>query len=125
MKSLSNYIEDAQSDCFKKHGIFFAFSTKQFEEQRQEGVKYCQLGMGLLCPKDNVEAFIEDHSRLVTAGIQKDIEENGIEDIIRRELENHEVSITYDITDTVEALKDYEGITESMIYTVFHEEYCQ
>lgn len=44
----------------KKYGAFWAFGNKQFEEQRQEGVQYCQLYTGLICPVDNHKALAAD-----------------------------------------------------------------
>lgn len=47
-------------EIMQKHGAFWAFGDKQFEEKRVEGVKYCQLYAGLICPVDNYTALAED-----------------------------------------------------------------
>ncbi|WP_456303359.1 DUF7659 family protein, partial [Vibrio lentus] len=39
-------------------GAFFAFSNKQFDEAKKEGVKYASLGMGLICPVDNAKQLM-------------------------------------------------------------------
>ena len=107
MKYLSDYIEQAQTATFKKHGAFFAFSKKQLEEARVEGVKYASLGMGLICPTDNAIQLIEDMDTIHQSGIKQDIAENGLSAIIQRELHNHEAQITYDMDSTKDALEGY------------------
>lgn len=37
----------------KTNGAFWAFSNKQFDEQKKEGIKYVSMGQGLICPKEN------------------------------------------------------------------------
>lgn len=118
MKYLSDYIEEKQKECFKKHGVFFAFSNKQFNEQKQEGVKYVSLGAGIIVPKDNIDTFIDDHHNIVTEGIKQDVAENTIEGVVKRELGNHEAYYTGTIDSTVEALKEY-PVTEEQIYKIF------
>ena len=121
MKYLSDYIEEKQSTLFKKHGVFFAFSDKQYQEQKKEGVKYVSLGMGTLCPKENAKAFIDEHHDLVKAGIAQDVEENGIDGVIIRELGNHEAFYTGDAESTVDALDGY-PTTKEYIWQLFRKE---
>lgn len=52
--------KDAVGEAMENLGAFFAFGTAQFEEKRQEGVKYASLGMGIVCPVDNVDQLIKD-----------------------------------------------------------------
>ncbi len=98
----------------KEHKGFFAFGNKQFEEAREVGVKYTSLGNGLLVPTANVKQFLIDFENVAESNIKKDIKENGIKNIIWRELANYEAQISMDITDTVEALKSY-GISRKDI----------
>lgn len=116
---LTDYIKDSQTKCFDKHGVFFAFSDKQFDEQKKDGIKYLSLGAGTICPKDNIKSFIEDHALIIEKGMAQDIKENGKEQIIRRELSNHECYYTGDYTDCLEALKGYD-FTEKDIKKVFY-----
>ena len=114
MKYLSNYIEEAQTKAFDEAGAFFAFSNKQFNEGMKEGIVYCNMGSGLLCPKDNAEKLDNDLMRIAAEGIKADLAENGRRGVIHRELGNHEYCITHDITDVVEKLSGY-PITEKEI----------
>jgi len=118
MKFLQEYIDEAQTKAFDENGAFFSFSKKQFDEAKKEGVKYCDMGYGLICPTDNADKLMGDLERIAEEGIKQDIKENGIEAIIERELDNHEVQITRDISDTVSALDGY-GITEEQIRAVY------
>ena len=114
MKYLSEYMNDKQTEAFNKHGAFFAFSNKQLDEHKIDGVDYVSLGAGLIAPKDNAESLVNDLDSIYKTAIKQDIEENGIKDIIWRELANHECQITYDYSEVTNKLQDY-GITEEQI----------
>jgi len=123
MKYLSDYTELAQTELFERLGIFFAFSNKQFDEGKKEGVKYCSLGAGTICPAGKVKEFLDSIDLIVKAGIQRDLAENGREGVILRELANHECYYTGDISDCVDKLEDY-GITADEIRPVFNREWA-
>ena len=114
MKYLHNYTDEVTTRLLNETGAFFAFSPKQFKEQKKEGIKYASIGSGLFCPKENTEKLIDGLDNILEAGIKQDLEENGKKAIIHRELGNHEYCITHDITDTARALSGY-GITEAEI----------
>jgi len=119
MKYLSDYTQAAQTKCFEETGSFFAFSNKQLDEKKQDGVTYVSLGHGLICPKQNAKEVHERLNNIHAEGIKLDIEENGIEAIIKRELGNYECYYTGEIDDAVDALEDYDDITVEMIKNVF------
>jgi len=121
MKYLSHYIENKQTELFDEMGVFFAFSNEQFDKQKKEGIQYISIGAGMICPKSKVEEFSEKHLNLVKEGIAQDIKENGIENIILRELGNYECFYTGSIEDCVEALERY-GISEKAILETFRAE---
>ena len=122
MKYLSHYMESARTDSFNRAGAFFAFGNEQFKERQVKGVKYYNLGAGLICPKDTADELIDDLDNISKAAIKQDIQENGKKGIINRELANHESQITMDITDTVAALDGY-GITQEEIQAEFKSYY--
>lgn len=122
MKYLQEYQEAKQTDLFNSTGAFFAFSMKQFNEQKQSGTKYVNCGHGMLCPKPNVDALIDGLGRINKEAIKKDIAENGIKAIIRRELYNYECFYTGDMTDAINALKSY-NITNKQIREIYAIEY--
>lgn len=119
MKYLSDYTEQAQTDLFDELGAFFAFSDKQFNEAKKEGINYVSVGMGLIVPSQHANNLVERLAIIQEQGIAQDIAENGKEAIIRRELFNHECFYTNDICDCVEALKEY-GYSYDDIYQVFN-----
>ena len=121
MRYLSDYIEDKQTDLFEKTGAFFAFSKKQLDEQKKEGINYSLLGMGMICPKDNINMLLEGLDLIQSEGIKQDIKENGISAIIQRELGNHEAQITMDIEPTLDALEGYNITKEQVLkeYKIF------
>lgn len=122
MKYLQDYINDSQTAVIDKAGAFFAFSDKQYEEQKspdKDKLDYTHLFGGLICPKDTAKQLLIDLAEVHKVGIEQDIAENGIEGIIKRELNNYEAYYTRDITSTVEALEPY-GITEDQVRKIFH-----
>ncbi len=122
-KYLSDYISEPQTKAFKKHGGFWAFSDKQFEEQRDKSLDlkdYTHLSGGLFCPKDTADSLVKELEQVVKEGIKQDLEENGKGKVIERELYNHEAFYTGCIVSTIEALRGYD-ITEGEILKVYHE----
>ena len=116
MKTLNDYTSDKISAALDKHGAFFAFSKKQFEEKQVEGVKYVSDGSGMVCPKDNYNQLIKEMNEIYDEGVKQDIAENGLDNIIKRELANYECDYTGNIEDAVEALEDY-GVTHEQVLT--------
>lgn len=47
--------QDATDKILKDCGVIWAFSNKQFDEQKQDGVVYVSIGAGGYCPKENIE----------------------------------------------------------------------
>lgn len=122
MKFLSQYVKAVQTAILNKYGVFFAFSTKQFEESAVKGVKYTNMGNGGICPTEHVKNYINDLHECYMAGIQQDLAENGKWKIIKRELYNHEAFYTSDLDQTVSALEPYK-ITREEIQKVYNAEY--
>ena len=126
MKYLSQIMEEKQSQLFAKYKVFFAFSDEQFKEgmkkhnlTKQDKIR--NLGMGMFCPSNNAKAFRDKHHLLYKLSIAKDMLQ-GKENVIYRELSNHECFWTGDITDCVEKLSDY-PITKKQIIEVFNKNY--
>jgi hypothetical protein len=118
MKYLSDYMQERQTAAFDKAGAFFAFSREQFDKSKVEGVKYVNLDMGLICPKENAATLLKELDDIYRESIQQDIAENGLNAIIQRELSNHEAYYTRNIDSTVDALADY-PVTFDDIMKVF------
>ena len=118
MKTLSNYTEKAQTLLFKDKGVFFAFSDEQFNEQKKENVEYVSLGAGMICPKENAKDFLIKFNQISEQGIKLDMEENGKDKIIYRELCNYECFYVGDATDAIQALKRY-NFSENEIMKVY------
>jgi hypothetical protein len=100
-------IESEQSLLFAKYGVIFAFSQSQFDEQKQEGVKYSQCGMGMFMPYVNVEAFFKELGDLHVAGRAKRVKEFGPNGVIEKEYFNYETQITGDVASLIENLEPY------------------
>lgn len=103
MKYLSDYLEPELKVLYKKHDAFYAFNKNQYEAEAKEGKSYTSLGFGLFVATNNVLAFKTDYVDVLKDCINLDIEENGRQNVIRREYNNYE----YDIDQTIAALKGY------------------
>ena len=125
MKYLTQFIEKPMNKLLDDCGAFYAFSQKQLDEQKQDGIKYINIGMGLICPSENVEKFIIKSDLIFKEGIKKDIKEHGKKRIIWRELGNYETQINGELDTVYDVLKDY-NITEEEIKKEFKKyyEYC-
>jgi hypothetical protein len=120
MKHLSNYTDDAISKALEDNKAFFCFSNERFEEKREKGVKYSDLGGGLIAPTKNAKKLAKRISNIIRKGIEKDIKENGIDNIIYRELSNHEAFYMGDISDTFYYLSDYK-VTREQVQKIYNQ----
>ena len=122
MKYLSNYTEEKTSKTLKENGAFFAFSNKQFNENKKEGVKYVRLYSGLIAPEENVKKILNELDKINKEGIKQDIKENSIRNIIWREFQNFECQFEMNPERALESLEDY-PITKERINKEFKKYY--
>ena len=78
------------------------------------------MGAGLVAPEKSAKDLINALDQVIENGIKQDITENGKENIIIRELANHEAYYTGDIESTEDA-KSY-NFTREDILTIFNQE---
>jgi uncharacterized membrane-anchored protein len=121
MKTLSTYTDEKINVLFAKYNGFFAFSQSQIDEAKKQNIKYVYRGGGLYHEAGKQKEFDADYEFMIKEAIEQDLKENGKEAIIKRELSNYECYYICDISDAVEALKDY-GITKEEIQAVFRVE---
>ncbi len=107
MKHLSDYMNAKQTRLFNQTGSFFAFSQDQFNEKKQPGTQYIDLGAGLICPKENVNQLTKGLQDIHREAVKQDVAENGADQIIKREFFNHETNVTGDPHDVIEAIKGH------------------
>jgi len=112
--------DDKMSELFKACGVFFAFSNKQFEENKTplaDGDKYMSIGGGGYCPKSQRFSLTDGFDE-VDKWYKAEIKSNKARKAhILYELANHEAWYTGDIGATLECLgEDY---TEAEVYAVF------
>lgn len=117
-------MSDSQTNLFSKYGAFFAFSNKQFNEQKQDNVKYVSISAGLIAPKENVTQLITELNKLSKNDAEQDIADNGIKKIIHRELANYECQISGEYDCVVDLLAGH-GITQKQIAAEWPEFYQQ
>lgn len=122
MTTLSSYKEAPMSELFDSTGSFFAFSNEQFKKAANPDVTYVHItNLRLFVPKGKQDHVLESIERIHMEAIAKDIEKNGKEAIIIRELWNYECFYVYSPEDAINALKDY-GYTEEEVTEVFNRE---
>jgi len=116
--------EQMTTDLFKKCGVFFAFSDKQFEENKtplKEGEKYVSIGAGGYMPKGSFDAFRDGMKAINQLGKDKVKKGNLAETEILYELRNHECFYTSDYSDVVDMFKG--TYTEKEISDVYNKHY--
>jgi hypothetical protein len=112
--SATQYSIDPISALMDRFGAFFCVNDRQFESRRQKGVQYVHVGNGLVVPEEHQKALVEGLKEISEQSIDRDLRENGVTKIIRRELANYECYYTGDLTDVIEDLVRY-GITADLI----------
>tara|TARA_R110000851_G_scaffold320701_1_gene485696 strand:- start:4802 stop:5170 length:369 start_codon:yes stop_codon:yes gene_type:complete len=112
-------MEKPQTELFKKTGTIFAFSDKQFEEQEVKGKKYSALGSGMYTQKGNEKEVVETLEKIYNKAVNQDLKDNGKDQVILRELLNHEAFYTGEIEDTIHSLEGYKEISEDDISQIF------
>lgn len=104
-------------------GAFYAFSDRQYNALKQDGVTYTQLPDGLIINKDLAVSFHEARSNLFREATKKYLEVNSKESIILYELCNHECFYCRDGLETVfEIVKAY-NFTEDEVREVWRSNY--
>ena len=108
VKSISELKKEQQgklSAIFDRYGIFFAFSTQQFNEQRKGGVTYARGTGGMLIPENNVDdyrAAICQHVKDCDAEFRKHV---PLDNYIAYELANHEAWYTGSVSAAFSAVR--------------------
>lgn len=119
MKYLSDYTEQNITELLKKYNGFFAFSQKQFDEQKKKDIKYVSRNNGLIHEVGKSKDFDKEFSKIINEARKQDLKENGKEGIIKRELSNYECYYTGDVTEACNALKDY-NINHEEVLKIFN-----
>lgn len=110
-------------ELLKNCGVFFAFSNKQFKENKtplEEGEKYVSIGAGGYMPVNNIDAWslgwkeINSWFKAETKNVKTRREH------IAYELSNHEAYYTGSIEDTLSALGA--GYTAKEVWAVYNKE---
>ena len=117
MKSRQEYHEPGMTAIFKEYGAFFAFSQNQYNHCALAGVEYSHVCSGLYVPKAYLQTVEDALAENAKKAVQQDLAENGIHAIVERELRNHEYGYTWDITDTLSALADYD-VTAAQVKSI-------
>lgn len=126
MKTLNDYTDTLTSKLFADNGAFFAFGNKQFDEKKQEGVKYVSMASGLICPKENAKTVLQSFEQIFDNAVKQQVAEFGAEKIISHEYFNHETQITGNIDQVADVLATHrelfpELFTAEVILKVCHE----
>ena len=110
------------SELFKMLGIFFAFSTEQFNSQKQEGVKYVSAGAGMIIPVANVEEFSKQFDKLNEDTREQYDMNITMDEYILFELYNHEAMDTGDLEYSFEAItQEYPECTMEDVERVYYD----
>jgi hypothetical protein len=126
MKSVSEIKQEQLKkvdELIKEVGMFFAFSTQQFEANKtplKEGDKYISVGAGGYMPKSQYKNWLDGCDRVDEWYSQAIKQNKARRTNIAYELANHEAYYTGAIDQTLEALGP--GYTAEEVLSVFHKE---
>lgn len=112
MKYLSDIMQEGQTKLIKDHGAFFAFGKSQFQEKMVEGVTYCDMGYGLIAPKEKAKSLDEALTLHARESRRIHYNEYGAERIIRQQYFNMETQISGDLSALVDDLAPYREVNE-------------
>ena len=108
IKLLKYYTQNKIYKKIKNKEVLFAFNNNQFNDNKKQGVIYCQLYAGLIVPKNKAGYIIKQIDLISKKAIAQDIKENGIKNIIFRDCSNLELQFSYNgISEITDYLKDY------------------
>lgn len=113
--------DNAMSQLFVEHKVFFAFSSEQFEEGKKKHPEvkgWGNLFGGGICPKDKVKGFYEALNNHTSHFINLEKKIKTKEDIILDSLYNYECFYTHDLEEIIKLMADY-GFTETDVWKVF------
>lgn len=108
-------------ELFADSGVFWAFSNKQFEENKtplKPGEKYVSIGAGGYMPRGNYEKLVEG-GKAIKKWEKQAMKEVKAEEAILYELNNHEAFYTGTIEDAMDVLGEL-GYTEEQVKAVYH-----
>ena len=125
-KTLKQIKHDEQHRIIKNNGGFFAFNNQQFKEQKKPNVIYVNMGVGLICPKNNAETLKKELDNLNEKAIKKQMETQSIKDIVFKNCFNYELQYSFNGFEQLkEILQDYPiKETELSLYYNQFIDYC-
>jgi len=118
---MHEFTDKRTTELLESNGAFFAFSNRQFDEAKKEGVTYVNMGMGLIAPKENADAVFKGLEKIHKEARESVLAKYDKEEIIRYELANHEAYYTGSIDDAYGALEHY-GFTREEVLAVYRVE---
>ena len=108
------------SEVFKKHDAFFAFSDKQYEEQKKPEIEYLySRSLNMFYNIKGKGQIYKDMEEAIDKATAQDKENNSKEAIILRELLNYECFYTGNPEDAIEALDSSHSYTKEEVLEVF------
>ena len=110
------------SKLFKELGIFFAFSTEQFNSQKKEGVEYVSAEAGMIIPVANVDSFIKKFDKLNEETREQYDLHSTMDEYILFELYNHEAFYACNLQSSFEAIRqEYPECTMEDVGRVYYD----
>jgi|5B_taG_2_1085324.scaffolds.fasta_scaffold15927_2 hypothetical protein len=125
-KTLKQIKHDEQTKILKNNGAFFAFNDQQYKEQKKQNTIYVNMGVGLICPKNNAKTLKKELDELNKKAIKKQMETQSIKEIVFKNCSNYELQYSYNGEQEIkDILKDY-PIKEIEIIRYYQEyiKYC-
>ncbi len=118
-KHITDVTDKLLSKVFRDNDVFFAYSDKQYNEGKKEGVEYVyNKSMNMFYNIEKKDTIYQELDKAIEEAQRIDKELHTKEQIILRELINYECFYICDFTDVVEPLEAY-GYTVKDIQPIF------
>lgn len=119
---MSQFNYKQESDALnQKHGLFYAFSSEQFEASAKPGIEYKQVMCGGFVYADSKEEFLAGQKALFKKKVQYELETIGARAITLKALSNFECFYSSELHDAIDYVAEY-GISADFVVEVYQQE---
>ena len=120
-KTLKQIQHDEQHEIIKNNGAFFAFNDQQFKEKKDPKTIYVNMGVGLICPKNNAQTLKKELDDLNKKAIKKQMEKYSIKDIVFKNCFNYELQYSFNGFEELKEILEGYSIKETELSLYYNQ----
>jgi len=120
-KTLKQIKHDEQHEIIKNNEAFFAFNDQQYKEQKKQNTIYVNMGVGLICPKNNAQTLKKELDDLNKKAIKKQMEKYSIKDIVFKNCFNYELQYSFNGLEELKEILEGYSIKETELSLYYNQ----